>query len=137
METRYKLIGRGFAGWHATGTSIVGGKACRTDSSGGGWELERYLETAEDGALVYDAAHLEADPATYAAYVTHVVKGPMANPELPAGHIQGVISPAKKWQGEKIRSLDTVALDIFERLLRELPGDVKIGRVKDGKVNWS
>jgi hypothetical protein len=119
-RNRWHLIGRGFAGWYAVG------ERCR--SSGG--TLDGYTAEARSGALVYDAEHLERDPQTAGAFVKHVIGGPLLAPELPAGHIRRMLTtdPVPCDPADPPHSLDYVATDIMEGLIRALPG-VRIGRI--------
>lgn len=140
MNTKWAVIGRGFAGWHATGLNTTG--------SGG--DIADYLASAADGALVYDA-----EDADRGAYVRHVMAGPMLDPSLPpdgvkkfgedladtAAHMLPGLSGgfavlAAAAQSPSYGGLDSVGVGVFERLLRAIPG-VKIGHVQGGVVVWA
>ena len=137
-QRTWAVIGRGWVGWHASGHNVTG--------SGG--TLEGYLAEALHGALVYDASEADED-----AFQCFVIRGPMVDPTLPPG-------AWKKWEGhttalamlpglggdfatlargaiEGGTSLDYVAPDVYERLLRECVPGVRLGRVDDsGAIAW-
>jgi hypothetical protein len=136
---RYGVIGRGKAGWHAAAHNV--------SSSGG--TFDHYVTQAAEGALVYDA-----DGADYDVYAGLVIGGPMVDPSLPPGGVRrftdretaarmagpGGLTGAFKdladaAQDERYSGLDSVACDVYERLLRRVPG-VKIGHVRGGVVEW-
>lgn len=136
---RYGIIGRGKAGWHAAAHNV--------SSSGG--TLAGYLTEAADGALVYDA-----DAADYDTFSDLVISGPMVDPGLPAGAVRrfsdgetsarmagpGGLTGAFRTlavaaQSPAFSGLDYVACDVYETLLRAVPG-VKIGHVRAGAVEW-
>ena len=142
MKTKelYKVIGRGKAGWHA-----------KTDNvSSSGNTLHGYLCDAQDNALVYDA-----DSADYGQFARLVMSGPMLDTSLSPGevdkfstvdkqvvkHMYGGLSGEfinlanKVITDENFSGLDSVALDIYETLLRKVSG-IRIGRVKDSEVVW-
>lgn len=132
----YKVIGRGKVGWHAKSESC--------SSSGG--TLATYLKEADEGALVYDA-----EDAEYSAFVNLTLHGPMVKVSLPAGEIEGFKDKealARMLPGLEggfrtialsnmagVSSLDYVAIDIYEGLLRGVPG-MKIGHVRNGSIVW-
>jgi len=140
QKDNYKVIGRGKAGWHAKTTNM--------SSSGG--SLETYVEQAAENCLVYDA-----DKVDYALFVRLIVSGPMIDVDLPPNTVDRFTDrdretiknmlPGLSGGFEKIAKraiddetyggLDTVSIDVYERLLRRLPG-IKIGRVVKGKVVW-
>lgn len=139
----WKVIGRGRAGWHAS--------AGNTSSSGG--SLEHYLKEGAEGALVYDADHLEGLSAS--RYYQFVVNGPMPDSSLApdegqrfsdstreraarmipgmSGAFEALASAA---QDPAYTGLDRVGLNIYESLLRKIPG-IKIGHVRSGVVVWA
>lgn len=149
---RWKVIGRGFNGWHATG--------CGVSSSGGdleprdwwaGGKTKGYLEEAYAGCLVYDASKADAD-----SFIRLVMNGPIVNPLLKPSAVRrfseldnlntmlpglggGFKSIAQAniagANFEGYSSLDYVGVGVFERLLRKVPG-VRIGKVRKGKVVW-
>lgn len=140
FDQKYKCIGRGLAGWHA--------KADDCSSSGG--DLKSYLEKAEEGCLVYDAE--EADER---AFIKHVLEGPMLDTKLPLGSEDRIDDAFRERAAKMLKGLgggfktlvaraiidkgytglDSVSIDIYEYILRTIPG-IKIGHVKDGKVVW-
>lgn len=139
QEKRWLEIGRGHAGWHA---------AYHHCSSNGG-TLEGYLEEACEGCLVHDAQNADTDK-----FVKHVISGPMIGFNLEPGTVDrftlddrkaalrmlpglsgGFDTLAVIAQSPTYGGLDRVAIDIYENLLREIPG-MKIGHVHDGKVIW-
>ena len=140
QKDNYKVIGRGKAGWHAKTTNM--------SSSGG--SLETYVEQAAENCLVYDA-----DKTDYALFVRLIVSGPMIDVDLPPNTVDKFTErdreAAKRMlpglsggfeviaklaiDKEKYSGLDSVSLDVYEKLLRQLPG-MKIGRVVHGKVVW-
>jgi hypothetical protein len=147
---QWAVIGRGFNGWHATGVNV--------SSSGGsldpytywtGEKCQGYAGEAIEGALVYDASEAEG-----AAFIAHVMSGPMVDPGLPPEGIDRFSQASKDTallmapalgggyqtlavlaQSEKFTGLDRVGVAIFEGLLRKVPG-VKIGKVHNGAVAW-
>lgn len=143
-DTKYDIIGQGFAGWHA--------KATNCSSSGG--TLEEYLTEAREGALVYDASKSD-----YNAFCKLVISGPIVRSNLPpktvkrfgaedaeaarrmlpglSGGFEIIAAKAiaEVASGKKFSSLDEISTDLFEDLLREIPG-VRIGHVVNGKVEW-
>lgn len=131
------VIGRGFAGWHAAKHNV--------SSSGGdllpttfwtGKVCPGYLAEAAEGALVYDAAHLEADDEQARAFTHHVYNGPMVAPELPPGTVRPLWQATRPYvKGEDCGSLGSVSVDIYADLLRAIPG-MKVGFVRKGEVIW-
>ena len=131
MGKKWYVIGRGFSGWHATGVNV---------RSSGGY-LERmpwmkddessYAESAVEGALVYDARHLESDTDACNTFIDHVVKGPMCDPSLSLDGANRFVAHEDKPYG----ALDHVGMGIFETLLRNVRG-IKIGHVRNGRVVW-
>lgn len=137
-DAPYKVIGRGKVGWHAQSESC--------SSSGG--TFDGYVSKAEEGALVYDA-----EDADYGAFVKMTIAGPMLKLSLAAGQVQkfgelereAMVRMAPGLGGSALTiaamavcgltSLDFVALDIYEGLLRNVPG-MKVGHVRDGRVVW-
>ena len=153
MEAKYHLIGRGFAGWHATG--VENGNEVR--SSGGnidpykywaGQDCLGYRQEAIEGALVYDAAHLESDPVASKAFTHLVFAGPMFSPSLRPNEIVHFSIGAKRvdivyddrditfgFEGAMVGSLDSVGVDIFKKLLKQVPG-IKLGKIVKQEVIW-
>ena len=144
----WKVIGRGFNGWHA--------KASNCSSSGAYAEndCDVYAKEAADGCLVYDARALERTPHA-AAFVKHTISGPMVNVDLdpqgvrrfndsdreaaarmlpgPSGGFETIAAMAivdKTYSG-----LDYVGVGIYEALLRKIPG-IRFGRVQAGVIVW-
>ena len=132
-------VGCGHAGWHAS----------KHHCSSSGGSLEGYLAEAAEGCLVYDAE--KADPN---AFIKYVVSGPVVGYDLPAGSVDkfslddrkamSLMSPGLSGGFETIATialdtkytgLDRVSLDVYEVLLRAVPG-MKVGHVKNGKVVW-
>lgn len=140
QKDNYKVIGRGKASWHAAAKNL--------SSSGG--TLETYIDQAIENCLVYDA-----DAADYDLFAKLIIAGPMVDVDLPENTVDrftcedrltakamlpgfsgGFEKLAKMAiENENFRGLDKVSIDVFERLLRQLPG-MKIGRVVRGKVIW-
>jgi hypothetical protein len=140
QKDNYKVIGRGKAGWHAKTTNM--------SSSGG--SLETYAEQAAENCLVYDA-----DATDYDLFAKLIIAGPMVDVDLPENTVDrftcedrltakamlpGFSGGFEKLaelaiENENFRGLDKVSIDVFERLLRQLPG-MKIGRVVRGQVQW-
>ena len=140
-STVYSVIGRGKAGWHASGRHAWGeGPERISDCSSSGGTLAGYLEQAEPGALVYDA-----DASPYEAFARLVISGPMVKPQLDA-HQWESIGQCGEWYGPYdldamraagIHGLTYIGLGIFEALLRRMPG-CRIGYVTDpGIVTWT
>lgn len=138
-EPGWREIGRGAGGWHAN----------RHNCSSTGGSLEGYLKDAEEGCLVYDGKG-----ANLAKWVHLVVSGPMVGHNLPPGTVDrfsdkdreaartmlpglsgGFEKLALAAQHPKFTGLDQVALDVYEGLLRQVPG-VRIGHVVGGQVVW-
>jgi hypothetical protein len=122
QKENYTVIGRGKAGWHAQLKNI--------SSSGG--SLEKYISEAIENCLVYDA-----DLVDYDMFWNAVVKGPMVDLSLSQNTVDKFVENVKRepLSNENYGSFDKVSLDIFERLLRQLPG-MRIGRVTHGQVTW-
>ena len=152
-RTTYYMIGRGFAGWHASG--LDGGN--RTSLSGydmGDEPPAHILKEAAEGALVYCAAHLEDDPTAGDAVRSFVIGGPMVDVTLPAGtisafgHHQTLARMAPDLEGafaglarlalDGVGSLDSVSTDVYAALLREKVPGVRIGhvRLRPRRVEW-
>lgn len=140
MTKEYKIIGRGFNGWHAEYDQ---------GSLSGVASAERIAKEAVDGALVYDAS--ESD---FNAFYELVMSGPMVDTRLADDEVDrfskadrdtaAMMAPALGGefqqlallaQDEKYSGLDRVSVKIYEGLLRKVPG-VKFGRVQDGKIIW-
>ena len=132
-ETVYGVIGRGKAGWHATGKYWQGNRWSHCSVSGMVGPDDHAGEA--EGALVYDA-----DAAPYDAFAHVVFSGPMADNTIPAGMVERAFGTWPRTfetydPASPPRGLDSVAVDVYERILREVPG-VRFGRVVSGKVVW-
>lgn len=152
---RWHVIGRGFAGWHATGKNVSssGGDAydrAYTRADGSVDERKGYLSEAYAGCLVYDASEADA-----AAYTRHVISGPMVDPSLKPYEVERFTSRDRENAramlpalGGGFRALatlavtdaafgglDKVGVKVFAALLRSIPG-VKVGWVRKGTVVW-
>lgn len=146
MKTVWRSIGRGLAGWHASGIGEYG------KVSGSGGTLAGYLEDATEGAYVYDARNTEAN-----LFTRFVLSGPIDDATLPPGTVQrfedreamAAMMPGLDGGFEAIAasvlrddrpfgfgSVDYVAPDVYEALLREYIPGVRFGRVWDGAVTW-
>jgi hypothetical protein len=152
--TEYRLIGRGFGGWHASGVSHGNkvssrGGALLPEAWWAGGHTKGYLQEAAEGCLVYDAS--EADEAVFAALV---IGGPMCDPTLEPFEVDGfsdkdrataqAMMPGLEGgyktlalvaQSRTYSGLDCVGVGIYEGLLRKVPG-IKIGHVKQGAIEW-
>lgn len=135
---KYKVIGRGFCGWHAQ----------NDDTSSSGGTLEGYLEKAEEGTFVYDAR--DADRR---AFTKLIISGPMIDTKLNPdeyekfNHRESAKNMIPMMEGafktyltaavedETFSGLDCVGVNVYKRLLQKIPG-VKVGYVKNGKVEW-
>lgn len=125
-KVQYKIIGRGQASWHAdAGTvehgAISGGGEYTTKESSNGGTLEGYAAEAVEGCLVYDASEVDSD-----LFIRHVYNDPMVDVDLLPGTMR------ESYFGGRFSH---VAVDVFEGLLRKMPG-MKFGRVIKGKVVW-
>lgn len=122
QKENYTVIGRGKAGWHARVANI--------SSSGG--SLEKYASEAAENCLVYDA-----DSVDYDTFWDIVVNGPMADTNLPEKTVKKFIENETRLvtDQEQFRAFDSVSLDVYETILRQLPG-MRIGRVNHGQVTW-
>jgi len=122
QKENYVVIGRGKAGWHARVANI--------SSSGG--SLEKYASEAAENCLVYDA-----DLVDYDMFWDIVVNGPMADTNLPEKTVKKFIENETRrvTDQEQYRAFDNVSLDVYETILRQLPG-MRIGRVNHGQVTW-
>lgn len=140
---KYKIIGRGFNGWHAQSdngglSGAYGNNAC-----------DRIAEEAVDGALVYDAKMSD-----FEAFYKLIMSGPMVDTSLAddetnpftdaqresaramlSGLGGGFKTLATIAQDKSYGGLDYVSVNVYEKLLRNVPG-VRFGRVHNGKVEW-
>lgn len=137
------IIGRGKAGWHASG--ICNGNRC--SSSGG--TLEGYAKDAKTGTPVYDADKADTD-----AFTSLVISGPMVDPTLEPGTVKrfgedekramlgmlpglgGAFATLATLAMADVSSLDYVATDVYLAMLRERVPGVRFGRVERGSVVW-
>ena len=154
-KNEWHVVGRGFAGWHAAGVNV--------SSSGGNldpytyWTGEKckgYRQEAVEGALVYDAEHLESDRKSASAFIKLILSGPMVSPDLPPDGVDRFSNADRKSalrmlpglsggydtlailaQDETFTGLDKVGVKVFEGLLRQVPG-IKIGHIQNGEVTW-
>ena len=129
-RTRWALIGRGFAGWHAVNAD-ASVRSSGGDIADGIWYGKPnpgYLSDAISGALVYDASGAEDNEESARAFIRLVIGGPMVTPEIPRGSRDRFVSG-------KDGCLDSIGAEDFADLLRAIPG-VKIGRVVNGSVTW-
>ena len=139
--TIYQVIGRGKAGWHASGRYAWGDTPDRvSDCSSSGGTFDGYVTQAEPGALVYDA-----DASPYDVFARLVISWPMVKHGLGAyqwesiGRCGEYYGPydldAMKQAG--IHGLTYIGIGIFEALLRRVP-NLRIGYVTDpGIVTWN
>lgn len=143
MADGWKVIGRGFNGWHADNGAT---------SLSGAYSDERGKELAADavdGALIYDAKN-----ADHGQFVSLVMSGPMCcctiDPDSydrldgetrrAALRMSPLLGGAFKSyalmaQNPKFGGLDQVGVHIYEGLLRKVDG-VRIGHVRDGEIEW-
>jgi hypothetical protein len=129
-RAKWQIIGRGWVGWHAAAVNVSSSGGQLEPYAYGSTPCAGYAAEAEDGALVYDASEAERD-----AFARLIIAGPMPTPGLESGMmVRGFGSGPQPWDGE-IHGLDRVALDVYERLLRQVPG-VKFARVRGGQVQW-
>jgi hypothetical protein len=127
----WKLIGRGFAGWHAQA-----GKAHNSASASGGdinpytyWTGEKcagYAQEAVEGCPVYDASACEEDEGTRNAFISLIVRGPLVDVDLPdlGPHAYATA-----------KSFDYVPAAEIIRRVRQIRG-VRIGVIHNGAVQW-
>jgi hypothetical protein len=137
---QYKIIGRGKASWHADAGTVEhgnigynGGGTYTTKESSSGGTLAEYAREAVEGCFVYDAEGADDN-----AFIGHVYNGPMVDVDLRAGCIRRALSNVIEFTfigEEKPHSIDHVSLDVFEGLLRQIPG-MKFGKVVKGRVVW-
>ena len=116
----WDVVGCGFAGWHAArpGTSSTGGT------------FAGYFNDAKEGALIYDARHLEGTPLAD-AFVAWVFKGPMLDTALAPNDVDSFKvwprQPRPYVRGENLGGLDSVGVEVYiELLMTRVPG-IKIG----------
>lgn len=101
-----------------------------------GGSLESLLSDAHPGTFLYDA-----DEADYGAFATQVINGPMVNPDLPPGHItpfEFVAMCDKRvipLGDNEIGPFTEISLDIFEAMLRKIPG-MRIGKINADGIHW-
>ena len=152
-ESRWQIIGRGLAGWHAAGVDV--------NSSGGdllpyrywtGAPVAGYLMEAAPECFVYDASAISDEAAR--RFQTFVIRGPMARPGLTsdqAGRFsdQDALARMAPWVAggfEHIAaaalagftSLDYVTVATYARLLRAAVPKIRIGRVvAPGVLQWA
>lgn len=125
---KWKIIGRGFGGWYAITDD------CWRDKL----ELEQYVSHAEEGALIYDCREVESE-----LFCHHVAYNPGVDTRLSPGEVRYLLSGfngshkmvTEKMINDKEYRCAWAAIDIYEKLLRKIPG-IKFGRVKEGKVVW-
>lgn len=148
MKTTWKVIGRGHAGWHATG--LTG----ENRVSGSGGTLAGYCKEAEDGTIVYDAKEAGND------FVSFVCSGPMLDVSLPDGDVnvfndheamknmmpglggaflaigmQEIMQHEKR--AKKYGSMDMLSMNLWVALFKkQVPSGVKWGKVVGGAVVW-
>jgi hypothetical protein len=144
----WHVIGRGLAGWHASGVNVSSsGGDIRDGEYWTGEPTIKYLSEAIDGALVYDAR--EADPD---AFTRLIVSGPMVNPALDPAEVSAFVDRyaavrmapmlggeyaqlAEAAQAPTYTGLDYVGVAVYRELLRTVPG-IKLGTVRAGVVIW-
>ena len=133
-ETKWAIIGRGQAGWHAvdtTGSVWSSGGDLNPYTYWTGEKCKGYAQEAIDGCIVYEAGEVPIDQ-----FIDHVYKGPMADPGLDPEQIRAPFGENRQDDGQTpIGALDFVGLGVYLRLLRALPG-IKIGFVRAGAVEW-
>lgn len=154
MKREYHVVSRGFNGWNAKGINVTSsGGSLEGHTHWTGEKVEGYLASAIDGALVYDAAHLEDTPA--ADFINLIISGPMCDPGLGIAEVSRFGDKDKESlarmkpllggafrrlaevveQNPKFTGLDRVGVGIYKELLKAIPG-MKIGHVLNGKVVW-
>lgn len=140
---QWKVIGRGFNGWHAERKNCSCEGRYRDDGG------DDFAREAVDGALVYDAKNADVN-----AFSALVIGGPMLDVGLEPDAIDSFSSQDRKaalemlpllgdgfkrWalaaQNPKCRSLDKVGVAVYEGLLRQVPG-IRFGHVLAGKIVW-
>lgn len=107
------VIGIGWRGWHGKGKGVSVTTYDATPAGGEGLAKE-----CVDGALVYDASQADDD-----AFAKLVVNGPMVNPSMDPDEAEGY------------GSFDYVGINVYRRLLSEVPG-MRLGTVQSGKIVW-
>jgi hypothetical protein len=146
----WRIIGRGLAGWHASGVE----EGNRVSSSGG--SLEGYVAEALDGTPIYDAEDADAG-----AFVHFTMAGPMDDVTLPQGKVKlfkeraklaamlpalgggfqtigmmGLAREPGEGKYEGLGSIDSVATDVWLQMLRRHVPGVRFGHVDGGRVLW-
>lgn len=160
MSEKYRIIGKGQSGWHASSCRIDpnGFVSCKSslssyDSSPG--ELLTIARDAEEGCPVYDASQADS-----AAFVSWVFSGPMCDVSLPddacnkftedqkrralamcgpgglSGGFDTMVEHAAAEDPAKLGSLDSVGRGIYLAELRKRVPGVRFGRVQSGAVIW-
>lgn len=141
--SKYKIIGRGFNGWHAQSDSS------KLSGAYGKNDCDRLARDSVDGALVYDAS--ESD---FGAFYRLIMSGPMVSTRLADDEVElftddmratalalspalggGFKTLALAAQSKSYSGLDTVSVRTYEGLLRGIAG-VRFGRVYNGKIVW-
>lgn len=132
---KWLVIGKGWRSWHA---ETFGCK-----SSGG--TLDQYLKEAEEKAFIYDASNSGKEFAEF------VISGPMLDLSLPTGIVKpfgdskqleimtpflgGEFNTIAKLNKAGLCSLDYIAFNLWEHLLRQIP-NVKFGKVINQRIEW-
>ncbi|TSA51868.1 MAG: hypothetical protein D4R44_06915 [Actinobacteria bacterium] len=127
-KTPWKIIGRGFAGWHASAHNVT--------SSGGdinpytywtGEQCDGYAQEAEEGCPVYDVRDCEMDPHASELFDKLTISGPMVNVDLSDEGADAYVDR---------RALEYIPVNEYMRRVSLIPG-CKVGYVKNGQVVWT
>lgn len=128
----WKIIGRGFNGWHADNIQC--------SSSGGSlenytyWTGEKckgYLAEAEDGCYYYDARHLD-NMQDYKPFMDFILTGPAVDVKMPPNTGRGYNNESEPFVPNN--KYYYVSPDVYIRLLREKVPNIITGRVFNNTV---
>lgn len=151
-ETRWAIIGRGLAGWHAQSFDGTRGDGGRLEdyTYWTGQACKGYLSNALEGAVVYDASAADA-----AAFTMLVLRGPIVHANLygvrkfgrserqaaaamlpgMSGGFDTMTAIALAQPEEQLGAFDYCDWATYRRLLEKL-GNVRFGSVRGGQVVW-
>ena len=150
MREKFRIIGKGQSGWHASSCKSSLSSYDRSPA-----ELFKIAADAEEGCPVYDASGADS-----AAFVSWVLSGPMCDVSLPdegidrftreeknlglamcgpgglSGGFEVMIQQAVREDDRELGSLDSLGRSAWLAELRKRVPGVRFGRVQSGAVIW-
>ena len=121
METKWKIIGRGYAGWHATAEYEP--SSGYSNVTGSGASLGEYLSNASEGAFIYDA-----DLANNEDFARFIIKAGLVDTRIPDGQMRDKFDE----QG----AFASIDAETYMREMYARVRGVRMGKIINHEIQW-